>query len=771
MDQNDLLQKYTIQEQELAQEYSRKRWELTRKHSAERASLQSLIDNKKVDVERQLSNLERRAKEIELEELQQKQEAMKAKHLAESSMVQNEHDDALFALNNRRENEERRLRKEDKARELEPMVIQNLEAIARLMHLQFGSKGAWLWGKKEDTLSGGHVIRDSPTSWSIEGRISTIRNSWLVYIVNFEETHFEVTIKSNSSYEEYGEGRSYRKYIGRYRNKMQKAKIFKTKDLSENELINSLLEAGKSSEKVCPCWITFVCECPCSTPSRSACACACNACACNACGACGACGAHPSSFYFEMASLWDPRLVEQPSEPLPIEIGRPSAYLRNISNENAVIMYHALLGNLRYAHPGIKDFLSLAEKGTSLLEVASHFPEINTEAEIRTLRHLGFLVVGDEDIQLYNKIAQREQAIGHGEILRCLRLNTASGCNLACTYCHGVNKTESDGSWLMSLETAIKSIRLYTNILLANDQKSMTIRYFGGEPLLNWAVVRDSMKYATDVAREDQLSLTVLLNTNATLLSPELINELATYKQILTVIVSLDGPITVHDSARVHWGGYGSFEQTCKGLDLLQEAGIPLDISVTLGAHNQDHLSELIDLLITRDIYNAGIDPIRIVFEQSDPMILADALIRAIEYGQERGFHVSGMWDDVCERLEYGTTGTYCGGSGSELSVLPTGEIFPCQSQPIRLGTLKDLEAGELFTTDEYRHVAMRIVGNLPNCRGCEIEGMCVGGCAADAYAVEHDLYGRTRYCDFLKKMVHYHLRKLGEIAHEESQA
>ncbi|MGB4951046.1 MAG: SPASM domain-containing protein, partial [Rhizobiaceae bacterium] len=252
----------------------------------------------------------------------------------------------------------------------------------------------------------------------------------------------------------------------------------------------------------------------------------------------------------------------------------------------------------------------------------------------------------------------------------------------------------------------------------------------------------------------------------AMLLTPSILKGLRIHRDYLHVIVSLDGTALAHDAARIYRKGKGSFEEVTQGLDLLQEACILTSISVTLGEHNKDHLKTLIDFLLERDIYSMGIDPVRIVSEESTPDSLADALIDAIEYARSRNFHISGLWEGVCERLENGAIGSFCGGSGAELSVLPSGEIFPCQSQPIRLGTLEDLKTRALFTTEAYHQVSMRVVGNLPDCRGCEIEGMCVGGCAADAYATEQNLYGRTKYCKFLQKMVRHHLAYLAELAY-----
>ena len=313
----------------------------------------------------------------------------------------------------------------------------------------------------------------------------------------------------------------------------------------------------------------------------------------------------------------------------------------------------------------------------------------------------------------------------------------------------------------MPLNVACEAIQVYTELLLEHGQRLLQIRYFGGEPLLNWPVLRESLRYAAKLARQHGLDLVVYPNTNGLLLTPAIVQDLLPYRESVRVIVSLDGIGDAHDAARHFRNGKGSFTGVWEGIELLRRADLPFTISVTLGTHNLTRLRELIDFLLSKSIHSMGIDPVRIVAMEHDPAAIADVVIDAMAYGHERGFSVSGLWKGVAERMEEGATGAFCGGSGSELSVMPTGEIYPCQAQPMRLGTLADVESRALFATDAYRQVVMRVAGNLPACRGCEIEGMCGGGCGADALTFEHNLYGRTRYCAFIRSIAHHHLNQL----------
>lgn len=432
----------------------------------------------------------------------------------------------------------------------------------------------------------------------------------------------------------------------------------------------------------------------------------------------------------------------------------PSRHLRTLNLTGGVALYHSIRGNLRFASHSFLEFLDEARRGTALEEIEARFPHVAVKDEIQEMVRLGFLTLDDHEPQ----IVISPPGIDLGSRVRWLRLNTAVDCNLACTYCHGINEMKPCAESRMPVETALRAVHLFCNLLLEHDVKFMQIRYFGGEPLLNRRAVLSSMALAQELSVQHGLHLSVLLNTNATLITPRLAQELATHRDHLTAIVSLDGPLTAHNSARIYRNGRGSFDSVLRGLDILQQANIRTNISATFGDHNQDQLRSLVDLLLDRDIHYMGLDPIRMVTKSDDPMRLAEALLDVVAYGESMGFEIGGMWKGVIDRLEHGSFGAFCGGSGTELSVLPSGEIYPCQSQPVLLGTLNDLESRALFAGDAYRYVSGRVAGNLPDCQGCEIEGLCAGGCAADACAMSGNLYGRTQFCEFNKVLVQHYL-------------
>jgi radical SAM protein with 4Fe4S-binding SPASM domain len=781
--------KHAQEEQELRQRHTQEEQVLRQKYEAERTSLERQIQNIHREIASSTLKLHQRSLEQELARLQHELDAVPKKYLD------------LYRSMQTRQAVEYRFMQTRQA--VEPMVISMLNEVA--IKKSFTRKKTkqvvrkfWLFLKRQVTEEieyptnpeardfTDQVVEVSPGVWSIEGKMRV--GCTVIYTVrlNTEQNQFEVSAKSNASYsasvsrEPTREEKENAVYEHSYDNDKDRGHKWKTtyswskpitrdtmkvatsttRDLTENGLLDALLHVMDNVYEGPACHITYQ-----HTETD------CYDCLW-ACGDCSGC-------VYPRLSM--PSLTSVSSDKLLSQIGHPSRYLQTVQGEDTVLVYHALLGSLHYAEPEILDFLSLADERSKsgsplpLDELHTRFPDvINLEDDIARMRRLGMLVANGEDEEVLQQAQRQHLAYQRGELVRALRLNLTTSCNLACSYCHGINDGEQDelvtcftpapgDTTRMPLEIAREALRVYTNLLREHGQQVMQVRCFGGEPLLNWTVLRDSLHFAADLAQQHGLELMVHLNTNGLLLTPDIVQALLPYRDSARVIVSLDGVGDAHNGARHFRNGGGSFDGVWQGVERLQAADMPFTISATLGTHNLMHLHEFIDFLLSKGIHGLGIDPVRIVSIEQDPTAIADVMIDAMEYGYERGFSISGLWAGIGQRVEEGATGAFCGGSGSELSVMPTGEIYPCQAQTMRLGTLADVESRALFETEAYRQVVLRVAGNIPACRGCEIEGMCGGGCGADALTFEHNLYGRTRYCEFIRRIVRHHLNQLLE--------
>ncbi|HWI64605.1 MAG TPA: radical SAM protein, partial [Symbiobacteriaceae bacterium] len=135
---------------------------------------------------------------------------------------------------------------------------------------------------------------------------------------------------------------------------------------------------------------------------------------------------------------------------------------------------------------------------------------------------------------------------GPDDPLRSICLNVAHSCNLACTYCFADTGAYGGRVALMPKEVAFRAVDLL--IHMSGARKGCEIDFFGGEPLLNWEVVRETIAYAREAGAKAGKAFIFTLTTNATLLTDEIMDELD--REQVSVILSLDGRHEVHDRMR-----------------------------------------------------------------------------------------------------------------------------------------------------------------------------------------------------------------------------
>jgi len=93
-------------------------------------------------------------------------------------------------------------------------------------------------------------------------------------------------------------------------------------------------------------------------------------------------------------------------------------------------------------------------------------------------------------------------------------------------------------------------------------------------------------------------------------------------------------------------------------------------------------------------------------------------------------------------------TGAYCNAvSGEEICVYPGGDVYPCGALNIKMGNIENFNA--IFKTTQYADLVKRVTGNIPACKGCDIEAFCSGGCAADASRDGNDIFSPAKNCQF----------------------
>lgn len=290
-----------------------------------------------------------------------------------------------------------------------------------------------------------------------------------------------------------------------------------------------------------------------------------------------------------------------------------------------------------------------------------------------------------------------------------------------------------------SWSVAKRAVDAFLNLVHRHHHTIVRIRFFGGEPLIDWPVYRRVIEYILNKA--ERPSVDFYLNTNGSLVTSEIASSLKKYA--VKTIVSLDGDATANDRFRVYPNKRGTYVAVRKGLEILRNAGVNIHVNVTLNQGNVDCIRSVVDLCKEIGATDIGVDDLCFINGDSDtPCVTLEqqkyAIVNAWQRGKQIGIPVQGSWTGFRSFSDVAMPLSYCAGDGEEICVNHEGKVFPCYGIPQSIGSIDRL--GDCFNHPTYQALAHRVVGNIPHCEGCELEGPCGGGCAADAFAITHNV-------------------------------
>lgn len=414
----------------------------------------------------------------------------------------------------------------------------------------------------------------------------------------------------------------------------------------------------------------------------------------------------------------------------------PNLILRNF--RDGYIAYNSLFGGPVFLNNQCVDFLLLFKQPATLKEVRSKYEIERPSYWVRFFLKSHFLCLHgqDEKKEIADVLKGEMSEILRGNRLSSLSLIIDENCNFDCPHCVSkkliqVSKRSIGESHRMSWETARKSIDFFLEFIRGKGKKKAEIYFGGSEPMLNWEVFERTINYCR-LEYGRQFRFTFSTNTNASLINPERAKFLSKNRVVITS--SLDGPLEVNDSSRYLPSGEGTFKKVLSSWDLLGSFGRPVKwFCLTLTDRNIDKIDEnFFDFLASRGIVSFTAEPDLICPLEKSPEEVVKSLIRFKEAGEEKSISVGGLWDkplknlfitDVRKKLFNCSAFT-----GMGISVLPSEEIVLCTYSGKKLGNISDLKS--YFNNPELKtFLFSRAIGNIEECRGCEIEGQCMGGC------------------------------------------
>lgn len=356
--------------------------------------------------------------------------------------------------------------------------------------------------------------------------------------------------------------------------------------------------------------------------------------------------------------------------------------------------------------------------------------------EILQLAEAGMLFTEDIYEKYIGDFKQRET------VVKALCLHIAHDCNLACRYCFAEEGEYHGRRALMSFEVGKKAL----DFLVANSgsRVNLEVDFFGGEPLMNWDVVKQLVEYGRSIEKEHNKKFRFTLTTNGVLLNDEILDF--ANREMGNIVLSIDGRKEVNDRMRPHRGGQGSYDEIVPKFQKVAESREQMNYYVrgTFTRNNLDfaedvkHLADLGFEQISVEPVVAPAEEPYALREEDIPGLLEEYDKLALEYLKRRkegkGFNFFHFMIDleggpcVAKRL------SGCGSGNEYLAVTPWGDFYPCHqfvgNEEFLMGNVEE----GITRTDIRDEFKTCNVYAKEKCRNCFAKFYCSGGCAANSY-------------------------------------
>ena len=348
-------------------------------------------------------------------------------------------------------------------------------------------------------------------------------------------------------------------------------------------------------------------------------------------------------------------------------------------------------------------------------------------------------------------------------VVKALCLHIAHDCNLACQYCFAEEGEYHGRRALMSFEVGKKAL----DFLIANsgNRRNLEVDFFGGEPLMNWQVVKDLVAYGREQEKLHDKKFRFTLTTNGVLLNDEVMEFCN--REMGNVVLSIDGRKEVHDKMRQFRKGAGSYDLIVPKFQQFAESRHQ-DKYYVRGTFTHYNLDFSEDVLHLADLGFKQISVEPVVAEPKEPYAireedlpklfeeydkLAVEMIRRHKSGEDFNFfHFMIDLEGgpcVAKRL------SGCGSGTEYLAVTPWGDFYPCHqfvgNEKFLLGNVDE----GILNTDIRDEFKCCNVYAKEKCRKCFARFYCSGGCAANAYNFSGDICGAYDIgCELQKKRI-----------------
>lgn len=375
--------------------------------------------------------------------------------------------------------------------------------------------------------------------------------------------------------------------------------------------------------------------------------------------------------------------------------------------------------------------------------------------DIQELKESGELFAEDEYAEHADVLKEKSCAI------KALCLHVAHTCNLTCEYCFAAQGKYCGEGATMSFEVGKQAL----DFLIANSgtQKNLEVDFFGGEPLMNWEVVKQLVAYGRSREEESGKLFRFTLTTNGVLVDDEVIKF--SNLEMNNVVMSLDGRKEVHDRLRKTVNGKGSYDLIVPKFQKFVEARGNKDYYIR-GTYTHNNVDFTEDIFHMADLGFTELSMEPVVCAPNDPYALTEADLPILF----RQYEI--LAEDMLRRKKEGKPITFyhymidleggpcvykrlsgCGSGMEYFAVTPWGELYPCHQfvgeEKYSMGTVWD---GVKNTAEREKFKNCNVYARA-DCKDCWAKLYCSGACPANAYHATGDIAGTYEYgCKLFKK-------------------
>ncbi len=364
-------------------------------------------------------------------------------------------------------------------------------------------------------------------------------------------------------------------------------------------------------------------------------------------------------------------------------------------------------------------------------------------------------------------------------VVKALCLHIAHDCNLACKYCFAEEGEYHGRRALMSFEVGKKAL----DFLVKNsgNRVNLEVDFFGGEPLMNWQVVKDLVNYGRSLEKQNNKKFRFTLTTNGILLNDEIMEFLN--REMSNVVLSIDGRKEINDLMRPYRGGQGSYDTIVPKFKKVAESRNQTNYYVR-GTFTRNNLDFAEDVMHLADLgfQQISVEPV-VAMPEDDyalrkediPKILEEYDRLAVELlkrrKEGRGVNFFHFMIDlkggpcVAKRL------SGCGSGTEYLAVTPWGDFYPCHQfvgkEEFLMGNVDE----GITRTDIRDEFKTCNVYAREKCRSCFARFYCSGGCAANSYNFHgsiNDAYDLG--CELQRKRIECAIMIKAALAEQEGE-